>query len=128
MGIEVVKIPPDWHHPVDEAGNFVIGAHREPRYAWDPNSRRAFQRYENVTEDSPISPVLDETHESRTWMTWNCGSEEAVEVLLSNGHAPSFIIRQPERPVINFRIEVARRLTPGCFRDAPLAFGATDRD
>ncbi|MCB4805629.1 hypothetical protein QO001_005644 [Methylobacterium brachiatum] len=94
MGIEVVRIPPDWHHPVDEAGNFVIGAHREPRYAWDANSRPAFQRYENVTEDSSISPVLDETGELWTWMTWNGWSEEAVEFLLSNRHAPSLIIRQ----------------------------------
>ncbi|MER2198316.1 hypothetical protein [Methylobacterium brachiatum] len=94
MGIEVFKIPPDWHHPVDEAGNFVIGAHREPRYALDENSRPAFQRYEKVTENSSISPVLDEAGELRTLMTWNGGSEEAVEFLLSNRHAPNSIIRQ----------------------------------
>jgi hypothetical protein len=93
VGIEVVRIPPDWHHPVDEAGDFIVGAHHEALYYLDVSSRTAFQLYENVTEGSPISPIFSDMIELEKWLTRNGWSEAMTEFLLSNGHAPSAIIR-----------------------------------
>ena len=58
LGVEIVLVPPDWRHPVDEDGELVVGAHHEPLYELDDAAKTAFQLYENVSEGSPISPVF----------------------------------------------------------------------
>ncbi len=94
MGVQLVRVPPDWQHPVDEVGELIVGAHHEPLYYMDSNACTAFQLYENVSEGSPISPVFGTIDALTAWLTGNGWSPEATKYLLSNGHAPSLVIRR----------------------------------
>ncbi len=95
MGVELVRVPRGWLHPVDEDGELIVGAHHGPLYYMDSNARTAFQLYENVSEGSPISPVFNTIDELTEWLTENGWPQEATQFLLANGHAPSLAIRQP---------------------------------
>ena len=94
MGVQLVRVPPGWHHPVDEDGELIVGAHHEPLYYMDSNARTAFQLYENVSEGSPTSPVFGTIDELTEWLTGNGWSQEATQYLLSNGHPPSSVIHR----------------------------------
>ena len=95
MGVQLVRVPPGWRHPVDEDGEFIVGAHHEPLYYMDSNLRTAFQLYENVSEGSPTSLVFGTVDKLIEWLTGNGWSQGATQYLLSNGHSPSLVIRQP---------------------------------
>lgn len=94
MGVQLVRVPPGWQHPVDGDGEIIVGAHHEPLYYMDPDALTAFQLYENVSEGSPTSPVFSTIDELTGWLAGNGWSQEATQYLLSNGHAPSLVVRQ----------------------------------
>jgi len=91
LGVEIVLVPPDWRHPVDEDGELVVGAHHEPLYELDDAAKTAFQLYENVSEGSPISPVFGSMADLEAWLEQSGWSEERREFLLENGFAPVLI-------------------------------------
>ncbi len=93
MGVEIVRVPPDWHHPVDDDGELIVGAHHEPLYHVEANTCTAFQLYENVSEGSPISPVFATAEDFYDWLIESGWSQEAAQLLMSDGHAPSLVIR-----------------------------------
>ena len=93
MGVEIIRVPADWHHPLDEEGEVLEGAHHEPLYGMDDASKTAFQLYENVSEGSPVSPVFATREALAEWLVQNGWSTEALEFLLVNGHAPSMVKR-----------------------------------
>ncbi|EJZ18033.1 hypothetical protein NE852_13890 [Rhizobium sp. Pop5] len=90
MGVEIVRVPVDWHHP-EEEGELVVGGHHEPLYYMDSASKTAFQLYENVSEGSPVSPVFPTSEKLVEWLKQKGWTTESVEFLLSNGHAPTAI-------------------------------------
>ncbi len=98
MGVEIVRVPPDWSHPVDEDGAWVEGAHHEPLYELDDAVKTAFQLYENVGEGSPVSPVFGSMAELEAWLEHSGWSEERRQFLLENGFAPVLITGASEGP------------------------------
>lgn len=94
MGSEIVRVPPEFQHPVDGDGEFIAGGHLEPLYYIDPALRTAFQVYENVSDGSPISPVFAKVDELADWLVQERWPSEAIDSLLSNGHAPSLVARK----------------------------------
>ncbi|HXZ54705.1 MAG TPA: hypothetical protein VEH03_04550 [Burkholderiales bacterium] len=93
MGVEIVRVPPDFKHPLGEDGGAIPGAHLEPLYYLDGNLKTAYQLYENVTEGTPESPVLSSLAELRTWLLAQGWDAQRIDFLLEHGHAPSFIAR-----------------------------------
>ncbi|MBX5143960.1 hypothetical protein [Rhizobium lentis] len=93
MGVEIVRVPADWDHPVDEEGELLEGGHHEPLYRMDDGRKTAFQLYENVSDGIPVSPVLATREALAEWLAQNGWSAEALEFLLANGHAPSMVKR-----------------------------------
>lgn len=67
MGREVRKTAPDWQHPKDERGAFEPLLEEEmPK--WQPEQATHFQMYENTTEGTPISPVMDSPEALARWL------------------------------------------------------------
>lgn len=93
MGVEIVRVPSDWQHPVDEDGEYEVGAHHQPLYEIEDLSKTAFQLYENVSEGSPVSPVFATREALAEWLAQNGWAAEAIDFLLVNGHAPSGVTR-----------------------------------
>ena len=97
MGVKIVRVPPDWQHPVDEDGALVVGGHHEPLYNLDDAAKTAFQLYENTSEGSPVSPIFGSMAELEAWLEQNGWSEERSQFLLANGFAPILITGVAER-------------------------------
>jgi hypothetical protein len=97
LGVRIVRVPPDWRHPVDEDGAWVEGAHYQPLDELDDAAKTAFQLYENVGEGSPVSPVFASMDELRGWLAQSGWSEERRQFLLANGFAPVLITGASER-------------------------------
>lgn len=97
MGREVRRVPKDWEHPKNEHGH-EIPLHEaftynqeeieeglrdgwlegEPPFygmdvmpQWDETERTHYQMYENVTEGTPISPVMDSPETLARWLADN---------------------------------------------------------
>lgn len=68
----------------------MVGGHHEPLYYLPITERTSFQLYENVSEGSPVSPVFGTIDELDDWLKQNGWPEQSRQLLLSNGHAPSF--------------------------------------
>jgi len=88
LGVEIVRVPPDWRHPIDEDGEWVEGAHHEPLDDLGDAVCTAFQLYENTSEGSPVSPVFGAMAELEAWLKQNDWSEERSQFLLADGFAP----------------------------------------
>lgn len=93
MGIEIVRVPPNFEHPTDDDGEVIAGAHHELLYYLDPSQKTGYQIYENVTEGTPQSPVFADMSALRDWLTAEGWREDRITFLLEHGHAPSFIAR-----------------------------------
>ena len=93
MGIEIVRVPPNFERPTDDDGDVIAGAHLELAYYLDPSHKAGFPIYENVTERTPQSPVFADISALRDWLAAEGWSEDRIAFLMGRGHAPSFIAR-----------------------------------
>jgi hypothetical protein len=72
MGREVRKVPASWQHPTGEHGFIPLDADDMPQ--WKPGEATCFQMYENVTEGTPLSPVMDSPEALAQWLADNKAS------------------------------------------------------
>jgi hypothetical protein len=93
MGREIVRVPPGFHHPVDENGEFIVGAHHEALYYIPGDQKTAFQIYENVSDGSPVSPIFESLVELSSWLAEQGASPAYIQALIADGHAPSFVVK-----------------------------------
>ena len=92
MGIQIVRVPPEYNHPVDANGDYIDGAHLEPLWYMTVEQKTCFQIYQNVSEGTPVSPIFRSAEELCQWMVAQGESQEAAAEFLKVGHAPSFVI------------------------------------
>lgn len=93
MGIEIVRVPFNFRHPVDDTGEVVPGAHLEPLYYLTDAEKPGYQIYENVSEGTPRSPIFATLEELKMWLKGQSEDKDRIAYLLEHGHAPSFIVR-----------------------------------
>jgi hypothetical protein len=93
VGVQVVRVPPDFKHPANQDGDLVPGAHLEPLYHLDDALKTGYQLYENVSEGTPQSPIFGALPELRGWLVSEGWDEERIAFLIEHGHAPSFVAR-----------------------------------
>jgi hypothetical protein len=93
MGTEIRRVPPAFHHPLDEEGDAIPGAHLEPLYNAGEAQCTCYQLYENGTEGTPISPVFESEASLFVWLREQGCSEDKISMLAKWGHAPSFVVR-----------------------------------
>jgi hypothetical protein len=67
MGREVRKVPASWQHPTSPKGGF-IPLETDDMPQWTEAEATHFQMYENVTEGTPISPVMDSPEALAHWL------------------------------------------------------------
>ena len=96
MGMQIVRVPPDYKHPVDANGDYIDGAHLEPLWYMAAEQKTCFQIYQNVSEGTPISPIFRAGEELCQWMVAQGESQEAATEFLKVGHAPSLVISMNE--------------------------------
>jgi hypothetical protein len=92
MGIQIVRVPRDYKHPVDANGDYIDGAHLEPLWNMTADQKSCFQIYQNVSEGTPVSPIFPSGEELCQWMVAQGESQEAAAEFLKVGHAPSLVI------------------------------------
>ena len=92
MGRRLVRVPPDFKHPVDPSGDPIPGAHLESLYYMDAAYCTGFQVYEDVTEGTPVSPVFTSADDLTRWLTQNGYSEGTARTLIAEGSVPSFVV------------------------------------
>jgi hypothetical protein len=92
MGRRIVQVPPGFHHPTDEAGEPIPGAHLEP--LWDMPAERltCLQVYEDVSEGTPVSPVFESSDQLLGWLIAQGVSDRAAVEFLRQGSIPSFVL------------------------------------
>jgi hypothetical protein len=77
------------------------GAGPDPAYyrerCWGEDEATAYQVYENVTEGTPISPVLPDLEALRAWLRADGYSAEATEQLLQTSYLPTFRTLLPDQ-------------------------------
>ena len=91
MGIQIVRVPPDYQHPVNANGEYVDGAHLEPLWHMPEQQKSCFQIYQNVSEGTPISPIFRSDEELCEWMVAHGESPEVAAQFVKVGHAPSLV-------------------------------------
>jgi hypothetical protein len=101
MGREVRRVPASWEHPQDEHGNYIPMHEHAPEYSvgvleegirdgwlreefphtsvsimpnWWDEDRTHYQMYEDVTEGTPISPVMESPEALARWLADNNAS------------------------------------------------------
>lgn len=93
MGRQIVRVPPGFKHPTDDAGEPIAGAHHAVLHQADVLQRTAYQIYETVSEGTPINPVFKSMEELAAWLTAQGISRAAAEAFIAQGSAPSFVVR-----------------------------------
>jgi hypothetical protein len=58
----------------------------------DQASRTAYQIYEDVSDGTPVSPVLESLEALQHWLLPQGYSKAAAEAFIAEGIAPSFVI------------------------------------
>jgi hypothetical protein len=96
MGRYIERVPLGFEHQVDARGEFVPGAHRRALSRLPNQERPAYQVYEDVTEGTPISPVLAGEAELKSWLGQQGYSARAIENFVRLGSAPSLIANNGE--------------------------------
>ena len=94
MGVQIVRVPPGFVHPVGGDGDFIPGAHLEQLYYLSAEAKSAFQVYENVTEGTPQSPIFESLKDLESWLHEQGNDSGRIAFLVSNGHAPSLVVRR----------------------------------
>lgn len=100
MGREVRRVPASWIHPKDASGNYIPMYERNPYNAseieegladgwldatkpnygmdvmpdWPESERTHYQMYEDTTEGTPISPVMESPEALARWLADNNAS------------------------------------------------------
>lgn len=143
MGREIRRVPPNWEHPLGDRVDFyqplydesypeALAQFREkpsdwgyqeprPEYyrpEWTPEDATAYQVYENVSEGTPISPVLPDRAALLEWLTTDGSglgiggrkmplTREQAERFIEDEYSPSIIavggyfgspLTEPEQP------------------------------
>lgn len=128
MGRKVRRVPADWQHPTNEEGNYIPMHERfpyndeeiaeglsegwldaeAPHYgiavmpAWPAEVRTHYQMYEDTTEGTPISPVMDSPEALARWLA-DTGASAFADMPASyehwlrvcrGGYAPSMVMDQ----------------------------------
>ena len=125
MGREVRRVPANWQHPKNEHGHYVAMYDRNPYDAseieegirdgwldadapnygldvmpdWPAEERTHVQMYENTSEGTPISPVMESPEALARWLVDNNASAfadmtapyEAWLRIAQGGYAPSAV-------------------------------------
>lgn len=91
MGREIVRVPPGWVHPRDDAGEDIDGGHLEPLYHLSEHVKSAFQIYQNVSAGSPVSPVFATLTDLKSWLIDQGQTAEAVDTFVDWGFASSAV-------------------------------------
>jgi hypothetical protein len=94
MGIEIVRVPLNFQHPINDDGEVIPGAHLEPLYYLTDAEKPGYQIYENVSEGTPESPIFTSMAELQAWAENQGIDKDRMAFLLEHGHAPSFFIRE----------------------------------
>jgi hypothetical protein len=68
MGREVRKVQASWQHPTDEKNGWLIPIRGEDMPQWTEAEATHFQMYENITEGTPMSPVMDSPEALAQWL------------------------------------------------------------
>jgi hypothetical protein len=92
MGRVVVRVPPGWVHPRDDAGDEIDGGHHEPLYYLPESEKSAFQIYQDVSEGSPVSPVFATLGDLKAWLIDQGQTAEAVDTFVEWGFASSAVM------------------------------------
>ena len=92
MGIQIVRVPLGYQHPIDSDGEYIDGAHLEPLWHMSAEQKSCFQIYQNVSEGTPVSPIFRSKEELCQWMVAQGESQESAAAFLELGHAPSLVI------------------------------------
>lgn len=73
MGREVRHVAPDWVHPTDECGD-LVPLSRDEMPVWAEGQATHHQMYENTSEGTPISPVIESPEHLAQWLVDNQAS------------------------------------------------------
>ena len=127
MGREVRRVSKDWEHPRDECGNLIPMYDYPPTYTeeeilegreegwltgeppnydmdvmpqWEDDERTHYQMYENVSEGTPLSPVMESPEKLARWLADNGANAGAFSTatydqwlrVCKGGWAPSMVI------------------------------------
>jgi len=95
MGTVITRVPPGFQHPLNEEGDHIAGARYEPLYHAGESQCTCYQLYENVSEGTPVNPIFDSEAALVSWLRERGYPEGTISMLLSWGHAPSFVVRLP---------------------------------
>jgi len=85
----IVRVPPGWAHPRDDAGDDIDGGQIEPLDRLPESARTVFHAYQNVSAGSPVSPVFATRGDLKAWLIDQGQSAEAVVSFVEWGFAPS---------------------------------------
>ena len=91
MGRVIVRVPPGWAHPRDDAGDEIDGGQLEPLDGLPESAKTAFQIHQNVSAGSPVSPVFATPGDLKAWLIDQGQSAEAVDSFVDWGFAPSAV-------------------------------------
>ena len=89
MRVEIVRVPLNFKHPTDDAGDVIPGAHLEPLYYLADAEKPGYQIYENVSEGTPQSPIFRSMAELQAWLETQGWDQVRVAYLLEHDHVPS---------------------------------------
>lgn len=93
MGREIVKVPKNFSHPLDENGDFEPGAHLESLHYASELDKTCYQIYENVSEGTPISPIFESYEKMANWLEFQGSKKEIIKQFVKMGHYPSLVIK-----------------------------------
>ncbi|HEU5117557.1 MAG TPA: hypothetical protein VFT74_13010, partial [Isosphaeraceae bacterium] len=85
MGRVLVQVPPGFRHPADARGEPIPGAHLEVLHGVNAEARICLQIYEDVSEGTPVSPVLGSLADVRAWLIGQGVAFEAADSFLREG-------------------------------------------
>ena len=79
MGRGIVRVPPGWAHPRDDAGDDVDGGQLETLDRLPESARTAFQIYRHVSAGSPVSPVFATLSDMKAWLIDQGQAADAID-------------------------------------------------
>jgi hypothetical protein len=114
MGREVRMVPKDWEHPRDKSGKYIPLHYRKEGWVsdgppehdvgfmpqWREEERTHYQMYENITEGTPISRVMESPEALAQWLVDNgasafagmTASYDAWLRVCRGGYTPTMVI------------------------------------
>lgn len=127
MGLELRKVSETWEHPKDKNGGYIplfydyskdveqwkadgSPKHGKPcreRYMpdWPERRKTHFQMYENVTEGTPVSPVMASKKELAQWLYENLRAIGWVDYQYSQEVWLEILESDSPRVYLTFRVK-----------------------